>query len=349
MFLMALTQQPVGQAPDSLAAIVEPFMAQNSVPGVSVAVVREGKIVQETGFGRTFPGGGEAVTGATRFRIASVTKVLTATLVLQLAAEGKLQLADSAHGRCPAFAPKGGDPELSELLGHTGGVRHPTDAEDERTTGDFPRLSASVSRLSGEKLRFAPGTDVLYSSWGYSVLGCAIEEATGQRYSEALKARVLEPAGMTRTVPDRPDFSGPGFSGGFRLVSGKLAPSAIVDTRFKQPASGMISTAGDLARFAVALYEGRLLTEPSRRALFSQQQTRGGKPTGYSAGMMVGRSDNKWGQGVYHTGSMEGTTALLYLIPDRRYALVLLANRERYVKELGALLPALNEVLLGNP
>ncbi|MGH9398894.1 MAG: serine hydrolase, partial [Thermoanaerobaculia bacterium] len=173
---------------DRLAAILEPFMAQNNVPGISVAVVRDGKITHETGFGRTAPGG----------------------------------------------------------------------------------------------------------------------------------------------------------------VGGKLAPSAIVDTRFKQPASGLISTAGDLARFAVALYDGKLLSEASRRLLFSQQETRGGKPTGYSSGMMVGRSDNKWGQGVYHTGSMEGTTAFFYLIPERRYALVLLANRERYVRELGTLLPALNEALLGN-
>jgi CubicO group peptidase (beta-lactamase class C family) len=332
-----------------VAAVIEPFMAQNAVPGLSVAVVRDGELALATGFGRTAPSGGEAVTAATQFRVASVSKVLTATLVLRLVSGGKLQISDRARDRCPAFAPTGGDPELRDLLAHQGGVRHPTDAEDTKTLGDFPRLSESVKRLSNERLRFAPGTDVLYSSWGYAVLGCAVEEVTGGRFFDALRAGVLEPAGMNETVADRPDFGGPGFSGGFRVVGGRALPAAVVDTRFKQPASGIISTASDLARFAVALYGGRLLSEDSRRLLVSEKNTHSGKPSGYTLGMMVGRADNPWGRAVYQTGSMEGATALLYLIPERRYAVVILANRERFVPKIAALLPALNEALLGKP
>ncbi|HKA36225.1 MAG TPA: serine hydrolase domain-containing protein [Thermoanaerobaculia bacterium] len=335
-------------ARDRLSTIVEPFLSKNSVPGIAVAVLRDGKIVAANGFGRTAPDGGEAVTAETRFRIASVTKPLTATLVLQLVAEGKLSLADRAHARCAAFAPRGGDPEIRELLSHQGGVRHSTDDEDTKITGDFPRLSAAVSRLSDEKLRFSPGTDTLYSSWGYAVLGCVIEETSGRRFSDVLAARVLEPAGMSGTVTDRPDFSGPGFSGGFRAAGGKLMPSEVVDTRFKQPASGLISTASDLAAFAAALYDGRLLPEKLRAELFTPQATRGGKPAEYSLGMMVGR-EKKWGQAFYHTGSMEGTTALLYLIPERRYAVVLLANRERFVREVSTLIPEINEAFLTSP
>ena len=345
--LLAAALQPAA-APDRLPAIVEPFLAKNSVPGFAAAVLRDGKIIAERGFGKTAPDGGEPVTPDTRFRIASVTKVLTATLVLQLEAEGKLSLSDHAHARCPAFDPKGGDPDLRELLAHQGGVRHPSDDEDTKITGDFSRLSAAVSRLSSEKLRFQPGTDTLYSSWGYAVLGCVIEETTGQRFSDAVASRILEPAGMARTVPDRPDFSGPGFSAGFRMAGGKLAPSQVVDTRFKQPASGLISTASDLARFAAALYEGKLLPEKSRLELFTPQATRGGKATDFSSGLMVGK-DRKWGQAFYHTGSMEGTTALLYLIPERRYAVVLLANRERFVREISSLVPAINEAFLTSP
>jgi hypothetical protein len=65
--------------------------------------------------------------------------------------------------------------------------------------------------------------------------------------------------------------------------------------------------------------------------------------------MMVGKADNPWGRAIYQTGSMEGATALLYLIPERRYAIVILANRERFVREIAALVPALNEALLGKP
>jgi CubicO group peptidase (beta-lactamase class C family) len=329
-----------------VAALVDPFLKQNRVPGLSLAVVREGELVLAIGFGGTSPSEGERITGDTRFRIASVTKALTAILILQLASEGKLALHDLAGARCPAFSPAGGQPTLRELLAHQGGVRHPTDEEDTTIRGEFPRLSAAVARLSGEKLRFGPGTDVLYSSWGYAVLGCAVEEATGQSYFERVRARILEPAGMVATVPDRPDFAAPDFSGGFRLENDKLVPSLVVDTRFKQPASGLISSASDLARFALALYQGKLLPQAGQQLLFSPQTTRDGKATDFSLGLLIGR-DRRWGQAFYYGGSMEGTTALFYLIPERRYAVALLANRERFAREVASLLPQMNETILG--
>jgi CubicO group peptidase (beta-lactamase class C family) len=345
VLLGALPQNP---APNigRLAAVVDPFLKQNRVPGLSLAVVREGELILATGFGATSPSEGESVTGDTRFRIASVTKALTAIVILQLASEGKLALDDQAGARCPAFSPAGGNPTLGELLAHQGGVRHPTDEEDTTIRGEYPRLAAAVARLSGEKLRFRPGTDVLYSSWGYAVLGCAIEEATGQSYFDTVRARILKPAGMVATVPDRSDFAAPDFSRGFRLQNDKLVPSLVVDTRFKQAASGLICSASDLARLALALYQGKLLPQAGQQLLFSPKTTRKGKATDFSLGLLVGR-DRRWGQAFYHGGSMEGTTALLYLIPERRYAVALLANRERFAREVASLLPQLNETILG--
>jgi len=341
----ALLAQP---APETarLAALIEPFLKQNQVPGVSLAVVREGQLLMAAGFGTTAVAGGQKVTGDTRFRIASVTKPLTATLVLQLASADRLALEDSARARCRAFAPPGGEPTLRDLLAHQGGVRHPTDKEDTTISGDVPRLAAAVARLSSENLRFTPRTSVLYSSWGYAVLGCAVEEATGGRFFDELRARVLDPAGMTATVADRPDFAAQDFSPGFRVEKGRPVPSEVVDTRFKQPASGAISTASDLARFVMALHDGKLLQPASRQLLFTPQTTSAGQPTDFTLGLMVGK-EPRWGPAFYHTGSMEGTTALLYLIPTRSYAVVLLANRERFAREIAALVPSINEIVLG--
>jgi CubicO group peptidase (beta-lactamase class C family) len=241
--------------------------------------------------------------------------------------------------------PKGGDPSVRDLLGHQGGVRHPTDDEDTKITGPFPRLSAAVSRLSGESLRFAPGSDVLYSSWGYAVLGCVIEGVTSGSYFDALKSQVLEPAGMTGTIADRPDFDAPDFSQGFRMSGSRLVPSVVVDTRFKQPASGLISSAGDLARFASALYHDTLLRAAEQAPLFTRQHTANGKASDYTLGFIVGR-DRGTDHTFYYTGSMEGTTALLYLIPGQRFGLAVLANRERFAPEVAGLLPQLIDAAL---
>lgn len=170
------------------------------------------------------------------------------------------------------------------------------------------------------------------------MLGALSENPQPEIGPLAVRARVLKPAGMVATVPDRPDFAAPDFSRGFRLANDKLVPSVVVDTRFKQPASGLISSASDLARVALALYQGTLLPQTGQQLLFSSQTTREGKATDFSLGLMTGR-DRRWGQAFYHTGSMEGTTALLYLIPERRYAVALLANRERFAREVASLVP----------
>jgi CubicO group peptidase (beta-lactamase class C family) len=318
------------------------------VPGLAIAAVRDGEPIVATGFGSSAPGGGRPITGDTQFRIASVTKALTAVLVLQLVHQGRLALDDPARARCPAFAPAGGDPTLRDLLAHQGGVRHPTDREDTTIDGAFPRLAAAVSHLSGDRLRFAPGSDALYSSWGYTVLGCAIEEATGRSYFETLQTAILGPAGMTATVADRPDFDALDFSHGFRVARNQVVPSEVVDTRFKQPASGLISSAADLARFAVALYRHSLLPEAAQAPLFTRQTTRSGKPTSFSLGFLVGQrrgSDETY----YYAGSMEGTTALFYLIPAQRAAVVMLANRERFAPEAARLIPPVVDVVMALP
>lgn len=330
-----------------LSAIVEPFLKQNRVPGLSIAAVRDGELLVAIGFGSSAPGGGNRITGDTRFRIASVTKALTAVLVLQLVRKGSLALDEPARAKCPAFAPVGGDPTLRDLLSHQSGVRHPTDEEDTTVTGPFPRLAAAVSHLS-EPLRFVPHSDVLYTSWGYTVLGCVAEEVTGRGFFETLKASVLDPAGMTVTVADRPDFDAPDFSRGFRVAGDQVVPSAVVDTRFKQPASGLISSAADLARFAVALYQHRLLPEEAQAPLFSRQMTKNGKPTDFSLGFIVGRNRGN-DQAFYYGGSMEGTTALIYLIPAQRFAVAVLANRERFAPQVAQLLPQIVDVVMASP
>jgi CubicO group peptidase (beta-lactamase class C family) len=348
LFVLAFTLPQATAPPGELGSVIDPFLKQNRVPGLSVAVVRNGLLVVATGFGTSEPGGGRSITGDTRFRVASITKALTAVLVLQLVEKGLFDLDEPARVRCPAFAPAGGDPTLRNLLAHQGGVRHPTDKEDTTISGRFPRLAASVSRLSGEPLHFAPGTDTLYSSWGYTVLGCVVEEATGQSFFDTLRASVLDPARMTTTVADRPDFEDADFTHGFRVVRGRVVRADVVDTRFKQPASGLISSAADLGRFAVALYQHELLPEAAQAALFSRQTTKGGKSTDYSVGLMVGRPRGS-DQSFYLAGSMEGTTAILYLIPAQRFAVALLANRERFAPDVASLIPRIIDMTIDVP
>lgn len=330
--------QETALAPETQAvvdSIVRGFLSRHRVPGLSLAIVRDGGIAYARGFGTTAPGGGEPVTPGTTYRLASVTKPFTSVAALQLAEEGKLDLDDPVGRHCPAFRDREQAPTVRQLMAHQGGLRHTTDREDTTITGD-QSLVGSVRRIADEELAYPPGEATRYSSWGYAVLGCVVEEISGARYVDYLSEHVFGPADMTATVQDRPDFEAPQFSPGWRLRGDELVPSEVVDTRFKVSASGLISSVADLSRFAVALFEGRLLGPEATRELFEVQTTAGGDTTRYTLGWIAAAGPpGAWG--YLYGGSMEGSTALVYLVPDRCYALAILTNRERFVRQVAPL------------
>lgn len=331
----------------SIDTAVNAFLRSQSVPGLSLAVVQDARTAYCRGFGATALSGGAASTCDTAYRIASVTKTLTAVAVLQLAEAGKLSLDDPARLYCPEFPRRPVDPTVRHLLTHQSGIRHPTDKEDTTITGEFDRLARAVRFFGSDELAFEPGSATSYSSWGYALLGCVIENAAGQGYMDQMRQRVLAPAGMTATERDSPSFAAANFSPGFRVAgrTSKLVPAEIVDTRFKTPASGLISTAADLARFAAALMDGKLLGPTGLTAMFTASPTTGGRASDYTAGLTVAR-DQTFGKAYYMAGSMEGTTALLYFVPERKFALAILANRERFAQETAALLPQVTRAVL---
>jgi CubicO group peptidase (beta-lactamase class C family) len=329
----------------TLREIVSQARQEQRIPGMSIAIARDGRLVFAEGFGSVDLEGEVAATADTRYRIASIAKPVTAVAVLQLAAAGKLSLDDPVHERCPGYPAKERDPTVRHLLAHQSGIRHTTDEEDTSIVGSFPRLADAIAPVADEALEFEPGTKTLYTSWGYAILGCVIETVSGQSYMDYITEHVLGPAGMSATTLDRPDFAAPDFSPGYRGQGSRLRPSEVVDTRFKTPASGLISSAPDLVRFALALQSGELLAEDWREAMFEAQTLRDGSVTQHTLGWVT--APRPEGLAAYYsTGSMEGTTAFLYMVPEKGYAVAILANRERYVQELVPLIRRVNEMLI---
>jgi CubicO group peptidase (beta-lactamase class C family) len=307
-------------------------------PGLAVGVVLDRTIVFSEGVGFRDLEGRLPVTAETRFRVASVTKPVTAATVFRLVEAGRMTLDESIRTHCPTFPEKSpATPTVRHLLAHQSGLPHTTDAEDTTITGAFTRATEAVPYYADKPLAFAPGSATLYTSWGYALLGCAIEGATGRTYEGVVKEDVLHRAGLRHAEFDTPDFSAPDFSPGYR--PGRLfglRPSLVVDTRFKMPASGLVISTADLLRFAVALSGDGLLGAASRDAMFeptgpAHQATR------YTLGWQAAAS-RAGARAVVQTGSMEGVTALLFLVPSRGQGVTILANRERVVPEAVLLL-----------
>lgn len=311
------------------------------VPGLSIAVSVDNRVVYARGFGTISIGATTTPTADTQFRLASVAKPITAAAVFRLVEGGAIDLDRAAREYCPVLAGLDGVPTVRHLLLHQSGLRHSTDAEDETIAGEVPRLAAALARIVHEKLRFPPGRRTLYTSWGYAALGCVIEEVSRQSYAEFVSREVLATAGMTRTTFDHPDYSSPDFSPGFRRQGSRFVPARIVDTRFKRPSSGIISTANDLVRFAGALFDHRLLPERRWREMLGTRAAAEDARPMFTHGWTTG--SGAYGTPVFSAnGSMEGTTAVLVVAPERRVAVALLTNRERYVP---GVLPAVQEAL----
>lgn len=208
-----------GKADASLAPIDElltTFVAEHKIPGAAVCVARKGRLVYSRGFGFSEVETQTPVDPTALFRIASISKPITAVAVLQLVEQGKLGLDERAFDRLrddPALEPYGTpDPKtatitIRQLLQHTGGwdrdvsfdpMFRPIEISRVLNTNP-PAAPAHVIRyMGGQPLDFQPGERYAYSNYGYCVLGRLIEKVSGQAYESFVKEHVLKPLGITR-------------------------------------------------------------------------------------------------------------------------------------------------------
>jgi CubicO group peptidase (beta-lactamase class C family) len=206
------------------------------------------------------------------------------------------------------------------------GIRWYADGEME-STRHFATVAEGLAMFSDDPLAFEPGTAFLYSSYGYNLLGAAIEGASGLSYLDYVRRHVFEPAGMERAQADDVYVLIPNRARGYQKTStGELRNSALADTSNKVPGGGLVGTAQDVARFAMALQGGVLLQKETLARMMTRQATRDGTLTGTGLGLFLGEREGV--REAWHTGGQPRVSTVLYMQPDRRAAVVLLTNLE---------------------
>jgi CubicO group peptidase (beta-lactamase class C family) len=295
-------------------------------------VAEAGAVRYEAGFGFADVENKVRARPETVYRLASVSKPMTATAVMKLAEEGRLDLDVPVTRFCPDFPEKPWPVTCRQLLCHQGGVRHYR-AGEQPITRRFTTLGEGLALFKDDPLVHEPGTKVLYTTYGYTVLGCAAAVASGQPFLLLLRETVFRPAGMAATriddvrelIPDR-------AQGYVRDGYGRLLNSALADMSSKVPGAGFCSTAPDVARFGAALLAGRLVSSETLRQMLTRQKTRDGQVTGYGLGLSVGTRGGR--TEAWHTGGHERVSTVLYLRPDDGLAVVILANLEKVQAEI---------------
>jgi serine beta-lactamase-like protein LACTB len=321
---------PAPLAPAAVQAVeaaISATMSAQRIPGLSVAVVAHGEFRWSSGYGQSDIENAVPATAETVYRLASVSKPITAVAALQLAEQGKLDLDAPVQKYVPSFPQKPWPITTRALLGHVSGIRHYAEGEFE-STRHYDTLADALTVFQDDPLVQEPGTKYLYSTYGYTLAGVVIEAAAGTTFADYVRKSVFEPAGMAGARVDDVFEIIPHRARGYqKSAGGTLQNSGLADTSYKVPGGGLCATAPDLARFVVAVWKGTLLKPETRREMFTSQRTRDRKRTGYGLGWALsggrrGRTE------VFHRGDQQRVTTLLYSQPDRGLAIVLLANLE---------------------
>jgi serine beta-lactamase-like protein LACTB len=306
------------------------FMAANSVPGISVAIV-QGELVWSEGFGMADLENFVPATSSTLFRLGSISKPITATAILQLSERGKVNLDAEVQKYCPAFPKKEWSITTRELLGHLGGIRHynPDGKGDipDDSAKHFGTMEESLQIFAGDALVAKPGTKFHYSTYGYTVLGCVLEGAASENYVNYVKENVFEPAGMEETQADNFFAVIPHRSRWYHKdKSGVVRNAGVLDSSYKIPGGGLISSADDMARFEIAILDNKLLKPATRELMWTPQKAADGSQNGYALGW---GTQKKYGLVlVEHTGGQQGTSTSIILVPEQHVGIVVLANMD---------------------
>jgi CubicO group peptidase (beta-lactamase class C family) len=311
-------------------AAVESLRQAQKIPGVSLAVCRDGKVIKEAGYGLANVEWNVPVTPETIFQTGSVGKQFTSMAVMMLVEEGKIGLDDKLTKYIPESPAIWKDVTIRHLLTHTSGIADYGGEEDTMGKGvinfrkDYTEEDL-VQAFAKMPVDFAPGTKWSYSNTGYVLLGIVIHRVTGKFYGDLLQERVFRPLSMSSTrIISEADIV-PHRSSGYRLVKGELKNQEWVSPTLNTTADGALYTnVLDLAKWDAALYTTKLVKQSSFDAMWSPVKLNDGKTATYGFGWALAPQNGR--RCVSHDGAWQGFTMSIARYLDDRLTIIVMTN-----------------------
>ena len=313
-------------------AAVRQEMKEQHIPGIGLAVVRNGRIVKAKGYGLANVELNTRVSPETVFNAGSISKQFTATAILLLAEEGKLGLDDSIAKYFPEAPPALKAVTIRHLLTHTSGIPDVSDGTEE-THGvqgvvDFHReyTEDELARAYlAQPLDSQPGTKWNYCNACYDLLGFLIHRVSGKPYGDFLRERIFAPLGMTTRVFSYADII-LNRANGYSLVDGALknAPRWWSQSILSGAAGGLWMNVLDLAKWDAALYSERIIKRSSLEAMWTPVPLDDG--SAYPGGMGWFIASAKGHRLVFHTDGGPGDSGVISRYLDDRLTIIVMTN-----------------------
>lgn len=316
-------------------------------PGVAVAVTRGGTLIHSQGYGMAQLEWGQAITPESVFGIGSLTKPFTATAILLLRAEGKLDLDDSITAFLPDYDTHGQTITMRHLLTHTSGIPNFVTlpefwANDIAHDHSHAEIRAKFEHLP---LWFAPGERYSYNNSAYCLLGMVIETLSGMPYGAFIRERIFEPLDMRDSYYLGPQAVIPRRAEGYAATDQGYERARYMSTTLQYAAGALASTAEDLARWDLALRDGRLLDHHTQEEMTVPTRLNSGRTVGY--GMGWGLRGYRGRHVIGHAGGVPGYSSFYGRFPDDDLSIIVLSNRALF--DAAGLAQPIAAQLLGLP
>ena len=317
---------------DLFSAWLEGQLEIRGLPGIAVGVVSGDDLVWARGFGHADVDADQPMESDTRFRMASHSKLFTATAIMQLREEGRIRLDDPVTDYLQWFTYQTASPDdppvtIEQLLTHSSGL--PREAGSHWTDFDFPTADEVRALMQDRVAPFSPEVRWKYSNLAYTIAGMLVEEVSGMSWADYLQQNIFDPLGMGASSVDQPD---PMLATGYgrRMPDGSRQVFPFVDARGMAAATGLTSNVEDMARFVSAQFRqgarggDHLLSTASLREMHRVRMLETTWTRGQGIGFSVQRRDGTLYVG--HGGGYPGYTTNTTIQLDSEVGVIVLTN-----------------------
>lgn len=304
------------------------FLIKEKVPGMAISVSKQGKVIWSEGFGYSNIAKKTKVSPqTTQFRIASISKPISAVVLGILVDESKLNFDSSLYDYLPDYPKKQYDFSLRQVGGHTAGIRHYKQGEfllNKKMT-----ITEGLAIFKNDSLLFKPQTHYKYSTYGWNLLSEVIQTVAKTPFDAYTENTLFKSLKMENTVLDYCDSIMPNRTQFYRKTEEKkIELGTPVCNEFKAAGGGFLSTSEDLIKFGNEIISPKLISEAVLKELVKPQILDSGKSTNYGIGFSVSKTKNgtpKYG----HSGGGVGASTLLLIYPEEDVVISILTNLSR--------------------
>jgi serine beta-lactamase-like protein LACTB, mitochondrial len=306
--------------------IAKQFLRSEQIPGMSISVSAHGTLIWSEGFGYASKKPNiTAKPDETVFRIASISKTVTAVALEKLVDDGLIDLDKSVYHYVPDFPKKKYDFTVRQLAGNIAGIRHYKD-NNEYTLNKKMSITEGLSLFKNDSLLFKPGSQYHYSTLGFVLLSEVIQKAANKPFNTIVNDIIFKPLNMKHSSMEISDAIIPFKTEFYRLsLLKKVVPSTPVANEYKLGGGGFLSTSEDIVKFGNELIFPKILSERAITEITTSQRLDNDYKTGYGLGMSISKSINETPK-FYHTGGGVGASTILIVYPKEEIVITVLTN-----------------------